>query len=83
MNEVKKLSDDEVVELIGEFEFYNSGTEYIYKKIGNVFYRYSKYLTEWILELDSKNIDMNKNKYNFDFTIDEKQRLIANFKKNS
>lgn len=58
MNNEKKISKKEAIDLINEFEYFDPETKYIYKHYGNVLQRYSKYLTKWILELNARELNL-------------------------
>lgn len=71
MELLQYYTDEQEAEIKANYEFYNYSTNYFYKTIGNVLYRYSKTLSKWILELNRNSINFEENqKLNaFDFEM--------------
>lgn len=58
---LKYYTDEQVAEIKSSYEFYNYSTNYFYKTIGKVLYRYSKTLSAWILELNRSSLKLEQN----------------------
>ncbi|WP_374254993.1 hypothetical protein [Acinetobacter brisouii] len=47
-------------QVVSEFDFYSTHTERFYKRKGKLLFRFSIFLSEWILELNVTSLDMSK-----------------------
>lgn len=61
-------SDDQLDQILTNFEFYYPESNCFYLKEGNILKRYSQFLSKWILELDKDSINSTKCIQKDDFT---------------
>lgn len=53
-------SEDQLNQILSNFEFYYPESNCFYRKHGNVVQRYSQVLSKWILELDKSSLNSSK-----------------------
>lgn len=62
MNSSKQYyNEDQLQEIVKNFDYYNSDSNCFYRNSGNVLHRYSQHLSKWILELDKESINIKTN----------------------